>query len=39
MRELHAARRGHYAACADVSFATDRVSVEQIVGAIVDALR
>jgi shikimate kinase len=38
MKELHAARRDHYAACADVSFVTDHANVHQIVKAIVDAL-
>lgn len=38
MKELHAARRGHYSACADLSFITDNANVHQIVKAIVDAL-
>jgi shikimate kinase len=38
MKQLHAARKDLYAECADISFPTDRVSIEQIVGAIVDAL-
>ena len=39
MKELHAARRDFYADCADVSFVTDRVSVNRIVEDIVDAIR
>jgi len=39
MKQLHAARKDLYAECADISFATDRVSIDQIVGAIVDAIR